>query len=119
MISNKASIAPPISNDRKNAQILFSVWKYIEDRKNIINRTSIEPKVPSSNPLPNRDTYLEEEKKDESKNTTGIAAPATISLSFGKENLPSPSLAINQKNRASVAPTEIRNPLLASSVTGT
>jgi len=63
--------------------------------------------------------YLEEEKKDESKNTTGIAAPAINSLSFGKENLPSPSLAISQKNRARVAPTEIRNPLLASRVTGT
>ena len=33
-------------------------------------------------------------------------------------NFPSPSLAISQKNSASVTPTETRNPLLASRVTG-
>ena len=83
-----------------------------------MNSTSIEPKVPSSNPLPKSDMYRDEEKKDDSKKTTGIDKPINISLSLGIENLPSPSLAMSQKNKARVIPTDIRKPLLASKVTG-
>ena len=84
-----------------------------------MKRTSIEPNVPNSKPLPKKETYLDEEKNDANKNTTGIAAAARIILSFGIENLPSPSLAMSQKKRAKVAPVDIRKPLLASNVTGT
>jgi len=84
-----------------------------------MNRTSIEPKVPISKPLPNSDTYRDEEKNEEIKKTNGIAIPNIINLSFGIKNFPSPSLEISQKNNESVAPTDNKNPLLASSVTGT
>lgn len=46
-----------------------------------------------------------------------MASANKINLSLGTTNLPSPNLEINQKNRESVAPTDKRNPLLASSVT--
>ena len=61
--------------------------------------------------------YSDEEKKDEIKKMIGIANAKRINLSFGMTNLPSPNLEINQKNSERVAPMEIRNPLLASSVT--
>ena len=80
---------------------------------------SIDPNVPISKPLPNKETYIEEEKNEDIKNTSGITAAANINLSFGKTNFPSPSLAINQKKTESVVPIESRNPLLASRVTGT
>jgi hypothetical protein len=80
--------------------------------------TNIEPKVPISKPLPKIETYKDEEKKDEIKKTKGIAIPNRINLSLGIKNLPSPSLEINQKNSERVAPTDKRNPLLASRVTG-
>jgi len=78
----------------------------------------MEPKVPISKPLPKSETWKEEEKNDEIKKTTGIANAKSTNLSFGITNFPSPSLEINQKNKESVAPTERRNPLHASSVTG-
>ena len=46
-----------------------------------------------------------------------MAIANRINLSFGITNLPSPSLEINQKNNERVAPTDRRNPLLASRVT--
>ena len=79
---------------------------------------SIVPKVPTSNPLPNNEIYKEEEKNDAIKNETGIIAPKRSTLSFGTENFPSPRRAISQKNTDKVMPTEIRNPLLASKLTG-
>jgi hypothetical protein len=78
----------------------------------------MEPNVPISKPLPNSDIYIEEEKKDAIKKTRGIAAANKINLSFGTTNFPSPSLEISQKNRERVAPTDNKNPLLASKVTG-
>jgi hypothetical protein len=83
-----------------------------------MKRTSIDPNVPISKPLPNKETYKDEEKNDEIKNTTGIAKATNRILSFGTTNLPSPSLEISQKKTDSVAPTDNKNPLLASSVTG-
>ena len=70
------------------------------------NNINIEPKVPISKPLPKRDISKAEENKDAIKKTTGIIAAERISLSLGTVNLPSPSLAINQKNTASVVPIE-------------
>ena len=78
----------------------------------------MDPNVPISKPLPKSETYRDEEKNDEIKNTKGIAIANKINLSLGITNLPSPNLEINQKNKESVAPTDKRNPLLASSVTG-
>ena len=83
-----------------------------------MKRTSIDPNVPTSKPLPKSDTYKEEEKNEEIKKTSGIAPAIKSNLSFGTTNLPSPNLEINQKNRDKVTPTDNRNPLLASSVTG-
>ena len=79
---------------------------------------SIEPNVPISKPLPKSDTYSEEEKNDEIKKTKGIAIANSNNLSFGITNFPSPSLDINQKKIERVTPIEIKNPLLASKVTG-
>ncbi len=79
----------------------------------------MDPKVPSSKPLPNIDTYEEEEKNEEIRNTTGIARAKSIILSLGIKNFPSPSLAISQKNSESVVPTDIKKPLFASRVTDT
>ncbi|OGJ05947.1 hypothetical protein A2387_02625 [Candidatus Nomurabacteria bacterium RIFOXYB1_FULL_36_10] len=84
-----------------------------------MKRINMDPNVPISKPLPKSDTYREEEKKDDIKNISGIAPAKRINLSFGTVNLPSPSRAINQKKTERVVPTESRNPLLASSVTGT
>lgn len=84
-----------------------------------MNKTSIDPKVPISKPLPKSDTYKDDEKNDEIRKTRGIRPANRIILSLGTENLPSPSRAISQKNKASVMPIEMRNPLLASRVTGT
>ena len=75
----------------------------------------MEPNVPISKPLPKRETYREDEKNDEIKNTNGIAPVNKINLSLGTTNLPSPSLEINQKNKESVAPIDKINPLVASS----
>lgn len=91
----------------------------MDDRKNTRKRTSIEPNVPISKPLPKSEEYTEEEKKEATRKTNGIKPANKISLSFGKTNLPSPSLAISQKNNESIIPTDKKNPLLASSVTGT
>ena len=63
--------------------------------------------------------YREDEKKEEIKNIRGMTPAKRINLSFGITNLPSPSLEINQKKTDRVVPTESKNPLLASSVTGT
>jgi len=78
----------------------------------------MEPKVPTSNPVPKIELYKEDEKKDEIRNITGITAPIIIKRSLGILILPSPNLAINQKESESVAPIEIKKALLASVVTG-
>lgn len=96
----------------------FSVWKYIDERKKSRNKISIDPNVPISKPLPKSEIYLDEEKSDAHKKTIGINAPNKIILSFGIENFPSPKRAMSQKNTARVIPTDTKNPLLASSVTG-
>ena len=80
---------------------------------------SIEPNVPISKPLPNNETYRDDEKSDAIRKTNGINPANRINLSLGTTNFPSPSRAMSQKNSASVTPTETKNPLLASSVTGT
>jgi hypothetical protein len=116
--SNTDTINPPINKRIMKYHKRFSDWKWIEDRKNIIKRISIEPNVPISKPLPKSDTYKEEEKSEAIKKTKEITPPNRINLSFGIKNLPSPNLDINQKKRARVAPIDMRNPLLASSVTG-
>lgn len=61
---------------------------------------------------------MDEEKKDETRKTKGISPASKIKRSFGRENLPSPRRAINQKNKDRVAPMDSKNPLLASNVTG-
>jgi hypothetical protein len=78
----------------------------------------MDPKVPISNPLPKRETWKEDEKNDEKRKTAGIAKANKTNLSLGITNFPSPSLDTNQKNSERVTPTDNRNPLLASSVTG-
>ena len=78
----------------------------------------MEPKVPISKPLPNKEAWIDGEKKDETRKINGITPPNKTNLSFGITNFPSPSLATNQKNKDKVAPTDKRKPLLASSVTG-
>jgi hypothetical protein len=83
-----------------------------------MKRISIDPNVPISNPLPKSETYRDEEKNEEIRNTKGIIPANRINFSLGKTNLPSPSREISQKKRESVTPTDKRNPLLASSVTG-
>jgi hypothetical protein len=91
----------------------------MDDKKKITYRTSIDPNVPISKPLPNNDTYRDEEKNEAIKKTSGIAPAKSMSLSLGKVNFPSPNLAMSQKNIERVVPTERRKPLLASRVTGT
>ncbi len=78
----------------------------------------MEPNVPISKPFPNKETYKDEEKKEDNKNTRGINPAARINLSLGNINFPSPNLAINQKNTESVVPTDNKKPLLAANVTG-
>ncbi|MFA7191688.1 MAG: hypothetical protein WC089_00080 [Candidatus Paceibacterota bacterium] len=77
----------------------------------------IKPKVPTSNPEENREVCNDDEKSDATKNITGKDKTDNIILSFGIKNLPSISLAINQKKTEAITPIEIRNPLLASAVT--
>jgi len=78
----------------------------------------MEPKVPTSKPVPKRELYKDEEKNEAIKKIIGIIAPNIINLSFGIRNFPSPSRAINQKNKDKVEPIETKKPLLASSVIG-
>ena len=78
----------------------------------------MEPKVPISKPLPNKEAWIDGEKKDETRKINGITPPNKTNLSFGITNFPSPSLATNQKIKDKVAPTDKRKPLLASRVTG-
>lgn len=121
-ISNNSKITiinPPINRAPRKYHKRFSDWKWIEDKKKTIKSTSIDPNVPTSNPLPKSETYSDEEKNDEIRKTNGIAPANKINLSLGKINLPSPSRETNQKKRESVAPIERRNPLLASRVTET
>jgi len=88
----------------------------IENKKNIKNRINIDINVPISKLFPNKDRYVDLENIEDIRKTRGIRAPKMISLSFGNTTLPSPSLAINQKNRDIVTPTERRKPLLSSRV---
>jgi hypothetical protein len=74
----------------------------VADRNITKNRMNIEPNVPTSKPCPKKERYLEVEKKEEMKKTTGIKRAKTIS----------------QKNMESVIPTESRNPLPVSRETG-
>jgi hypothetical protein len=83
-----------------------------------MNIVSIEPKVPISKPLPNKEIYNDEENRDATKKTNGMTPAKRINLSRGIVNFPSPNLATSQKNRDIVNPTDIRKPLLASRVTG-
>ena len=118
IIWKTASTKPAKKIEPMKYQRCFSVWKETADKKNIIKSIRIEPKVPSSKPLPKREMYKDGEKNDEIKNTSGIAPANNIKRSLGNTNLPSPSLAISQKKIERVVPIESKNPLLASRVTG-
>ena len=83
-----------------------------------MNKINIDPKVPISKPEPKIELYTDDEKIDEARKTNGIIPPNIIKRSLGILNLPSPSLDINQRNNESVAPIDIKNPLLASNVIG-
>jgi hypothetical protein len=61
---------------------------------------------------------MDEENKEEIKNTRGMNIANKINLSLGITNFPSPNLEISQNNNERVVPIDKRNPLLASRVIG-
>ena len=79
----------------------------------------IDPKVPTSKPLPNKDKYKDEEKNDEIRKTNGIIPANKNILSLDITNFPSPKRDINQKNIDKVIPINTRKPLLADKLMGT
>lgn len=50
----------------------------------------MEANVPISNPLPNKEIGIDAEKSEATKNTIGINKAKSMSLSLGREILPSP-----------------------------
>jgi len=108
-----------INKEPKNIHIFFSFWKWIDDKKKIQDIIRIDPNVPTSKPLPNKDRYNDGEKNEDIRKTNGIIPANRIILSFGTVNFPSPRRDINQKNTDKVIPINIRKPLLADRLMGT
>ena len=79
----------------------------------------MEPNVPISKPLPHNDTYREDEKSADSRNTIGIVAAYMSKRSIGIRYVPDFTEATSQKSSASIAPRETKNPLLTVKETGT